>query len=99
MEVAVEVPGLYEFRPGGETIEFTPGSEYVIFVKGRTLPSGYPRDYGGALWTPNGEPWIARVTGADGLDFAVSDRYQRLAEGEEVPVELDLEGLRFLADS
>ena len=99
INVALDVTGLWEFRPADQTIEWNVGDEYVVFLKGRARPSNYPASYGGALWTPNGEPWVARINGDHALDFAVSDQYLRVVGSSDVSFSLDLDGLRFLAGS
>ena len=60
------------FQPGAEgdlldgnrdVYTFTPGQEYVLFLKGRLKPAYYPADYGAVLWTGNGQPSIAYLSG------------------------------------
>lgn len=99
-------------RPGelvdgaGEIKSFVETETYVLFLKGRLRPLEYPTEFGPILWTGNGEPSIAELTG-DNLEFRAERPYLDLVTREDrslpdplsaAPFTLTLEGAKDLAD-
>lgn len=61
----------------GSAVALEAGGEYLLFLKGRARDSQYPIQFGGTIWSLNGEPSLAVVEGevatfvrrGDRLDF------------------------------
>ena len=83
------------FEPGraGELVDgqgqvqvFRDGPTYMLFLKGRLRPLEYPTEFGPVLWTGNGEPSFAELTGeqlifrADRVFFSLLER-----DGTQLP--------------
>ncbi len=90
----------------GSVRDFETGPSYLLFLKGRLRPIEYPADYGAVLWTGNGEPSFAIVSGDD-LRFVSERGYLELLqrEGRELPdptsaapFELTISGIREATD-
>jgi hypothetical protein len=54
----------------GQVQEFRDSPTYVLFLKGRLRPLEYPPEFGAVLWTGNGEPSFAELSGQDLLFMA-----------------------------
>jgi hypothetical protein len=79
---------------------------FVFFLKGRARPVQYSTDFGAVLWTGNGQPSTAAVSGED-LVFLADDIYLGLLESRGIataggesaaPFTLTLGRLRELTD-
>lgn len=63
----------------GEVKDFRDGPTYVMFLKGRLRPLVYPTEFGPVLWTGNGEPSFAELSGQQ-LLFRADRAYLSLIE-------------------
>ena len=67
---------LYDREDGSEVFVEMEG-EYLFFLKGRARDRDHPLEYGGTVWTLNGEPSLAVVDGDMGV-FLRRDDYPEL---------------------
>ena len=67
---------LYDRADGSEVFVETEG-EYLFFLKGRARDRDHPLEYGGTVWTLNGEPALAVVDEDRGV-FLRRDDYPEL---------------------
>ncbi len=63
---------------GGEPFVFRVGDEHALFLKGRARNTSYPSEYGGTVWTLNGEPSLSQASEDGMLEFAVSSLYKEV---------------------
>ena len=72
LHLATPVDLRFADAEGPVPLEF--GREYLLFLKGRARDSQYPIQYGGTIWTLNGEPALAVVEGGQARFLRRSDR-------------------------
>ncbi len=97
-EIHVAIPESLELftQYSQDKVDFHIGSSYILFLKGRARTNHYPPQYGGTLWTPNGEPSIAILEREGNILFATTDRYLESIGAKSVPFSVDLQYLQNL---
>ena len=77
-----DAAGLFDGQ--GRLKQFTESETLVMFLKGRLRPLEYSSDIGAVLWSGNGEPAFAELSG-DNLVFRAGRQYLQSLESKDQP--------------